>query len=129
MRKYGTQLKSKAKGLDHPAIHLELHMLTHYPATLQNYKATRPCKSALPRDLGVKQAKGLTFHHWPKTVDAIRNHLQGGFFQPTKKTRRRKLGHENPAFQGKEEKKRSVPMGLLEARSPTPQRRSLDAKT
>jgi hypothetical protein len=34
--------------------------LTHYPATLQNYKATRPCKTGLPPDLGVKQAKGLT---------------------------------------------------------------------
>jgi hypothetical protein len=32
---------------------------THYPATHQNYKATRPCKAGLPPDLGVKQAKGL----------------------------------------------------------------------
>jgi hypothetical protein len=35
--------------------------LTHYPATLHNYKATRPCEASLPPDLGVKQAKGLSF--------------------------------------------------------------------
>jgi hypothetical protein len=34
--------------------------LTHYPATLQSNKATRPCKAGLPPVLEVKQAKGLT---------------------------------------------------------------------
>ncbi len=102
-------------------------MLTHYPATLQNYKATRPCKAALPPDLGVKQAKRLTVHHWPKTVDAIRDHLQGVIFQH---------GEENSDTSNlgkscwkREKKKRNIPMGPLEARSPTPQRRSLHAKT
>jgi hypothetical protein len=33
--------------------------LSHYPAPHQNFKATRSCKTALPPDLGVKQAKGL----------------------------------------------------------------------
>jgi hypothetical protein len=32
-------------------------MITHYPAPHQNFKATRSCKTGLPPDLGVKQAK------------------------------------------------------------------------
>ncbi len=32
-------------------------ILTHYPATLQNYKATRSCEASLPPDLGGKAGK------------------------------------------------------------------------
>jgi hypothetical protein len=70
--------------------------LTHYPATLHNYKATRPCEASLPPDLGVKQAKGLSFtagrQHSPvgRTWTGHRAHIQKTCTKKTTKTEPRK---------------------------------------
>jgi hypothetical protein len=50
--------QKKEENCEHSFGSLHL-LLTHYPATHQNYKATRPCKAGFPPDLGLKQAKGF----------------------------------------------------------------------
>ncbi len=51
---------------------VDVTQLTHYPAPHQNYKATRSCKTSLPPDLGVKQAKGLTDAEIMKAYEVLR---------------------------------------------------------